>query len=887
MPSTFATVWLSRFAIAAAVIFAYCAWLVFSLDRESRTNRIAILFNLVFTIWAGVASFTYATTDSVTAMLLNRAFAWTWCVFPPMIFHFTLRVAGYPLIDGPRGRIIITALYTPSIVFSFLVPLYVLTEPVHRGGYWMLAIQPNATYFLFVFHYFSFILGSIVIAFRASAQAANRRRRKRFSILGWSYLAAVLLGFLTDTVFLYAGLDFPNMAIFWILILSIGMIVSMQRYGFLSQLPAREALTVLESMSEFVMYLNDSGSIIWGNPSALSALGVSTLGQARALKVTEFLPPDLADKVVNKTATGIVNDSHGFRTSLGPDAIPVSLRVYPVPGDETEGTILTAIDLRPEFSRTHTERRLADAGLLLDEFIARSLDGIVLTNTEGRVVRWNQPMVSMTGISTEEAIGSVYWELRASVEPEASRNPEHLHAMVEAVLSGREQSLTRRLQETQICHRDGSRHFMQSDSFAIPMVEGRILAKIARDVTEERRQAEENIERMRKLDHAQKMEAVGTLSGGIAHDFNNTLAGIMGAASLLRQSIETGIVGEPGDMSRELEIIERSAQRAASSVRRLLMLTRKRSPESVVFRLDEAIRRVCMFTDHSVDQTVHIEILNTLPEASIAGDAGQVEQLILNLIINAEHAMTTMKAEGSKRGGTVTLALRQVRLEKGFLESNPEIEDRDYWALSVSDEGVGIPRHIQSRIFDPFYTTKPKDNSSGLGLAMVQAIARQHGGFIDLRSELGAGAEFIVYFPRVVEVAKADTIPIPVHHGEGLVLVADDDEIPRETAVIILEALGYHTVVASGGEEALRLFEERVGKWKAAVLDLRMGDLSGDKVAARMREQRPDLPVVLVSGLHDEKESTSNEFDPMISLLSKPYTITELGQAIDEAMSRF
>jgi signal transduction histidine kinase/CheY-like chemotaxis protein len=418
------------------------------------------------------------------------------------------------------------------------------------------------------------------------------------------------------------------------------------------------------------------------------------------------------------------------------------------------------------------------------------------------------------------------------------------------------------------------------------MAEGRILATIARDVTDERRQAEENIERIRKLDHAQKLEAVGTLSGGIAHDFNNTLAGIMGAASLLRQSIENGSVGEPGDMSRELEIIERSAQRAASSVRRLLMLTRKRSPESVVFRLDDAIRRVCKFTERSVAPSVSIEIPETLPEASICGDSGQVEQLILNLVINAEHAMTTMRQEGSKRGGTISIGLRQLRLERSFLDSNPDIEDRDYWALTVSDEGVGIPKHIQSRIFDPFYTTKPVDNSSGLGLAMVHAIARQHGGFVDLRSELGAGAEFTVYLPCVVEAIVTEAGPAPVHHGEGLVIIADDDEIPRETAVIILEALGYHVVAATGGEEAVRLFDERAGEWNVAVLDLRMGDLPGDEVAARMRERHPNLPIVLVSGLHDIKSYASKAFDPAFSLLPKPYTITELGQAIDAAMGR-
>ena len=440
--------------------------------------------------------------------------------------------------------------------------------------------------------------------------------------------------------------------------------------------------------------------------------------------------------------------------------------------------------------------------------------------------------------------------------------------------------------ETEIWRRDGSKRFIQNDSFPIPMADGIILATIARDVTEDRRLAEENIERVRKDDHAQKMEAVGTLSGGIAHDFNNTLAGIMGATSLLRLRMETGEEGEPGDMSRELEIIERAAHRAASSVKRLLTLTRKRAPESAVFRLDETVHRVVEFAERSVDQSVRIIERSALPEAHVIGDAGQVEQLVLNLVINAEHAMTTMKPEGQKRGGTVSLGIRSFRPDRAFLSANPEAEEREYWALSVLDEGVGIPRHIQNRIFDPFYTTKPRDSSSGLGLAMVHAIARQHGGFIQLRSEPDAGAEFTVYLPCVLVVASAMSGTTLPHHGDGLVLVVDDDEIPLQTAVIMLEALGYRTVTASGGEEALRLFAERSAEWKAVLLDLRLGDLSGDAIAVRMRQSRPDIPVVLASGLHDEASDLSFLIESSFSMLLKPYTITELGGAMQSAIGR-
>ena len=331
MPATFANVWLSRFALLAGAIFAYCAWLVYSLDRESKSNRIALVFNVVFALWAGAASFWYGTSEPSTALFLYRCMAWTWCVFPPLILHFTMRVVGSQVLEGRWRPAFLAGLYAPSAALSVLVPAVVLTDPVFRGGYWMLAIRPNAAYFIFVIHYFILILASVVLAYFSSTRPDSRRSGKRFALLGWSYLTAGLLGFITDTVFLYLGMDFPNMAIFWILILSIGMIVAMQRYGFLSILPAREALSVLESLAEFVVYLNDSGRVIWANPSAVSAIGAASLRQARKMTIGDFLPPDMTARITS--GSGARSDPRGFRTSLGPEGIPASLRVHPVPGE--------------------------------------------------------------------------------------------------------------------------------------------------------------------------------------------------------------------------------------------------------------------------------------------------------------------------------------------------------------------------------------------------------------------------------------------------------------------------------------------------------------------------------------------------------------------------
>lgn len=886
MIDVFAQQCLSRLSIVAALVFAYCAWMVYSLNREAKPNRIAVVFNVLFAAWAAAASFWYGADDPSEALALYRAFSWTWSLFPPLILHFSLSVTGNPVLDGRFRRPFQVALYAPGALLCFLTPAYVVTEPVYRGGYWMLAVDTNAAYAFFVIHYLAMVVASGWIIFAARRRAEDRRTAKRLTVLGRSYVAASVLGFTTDTAFLMLGVDFPNMAILWILILSLGMIYSMKRYGLLSILPPDEAVSVLESLGEFVLYVDEGARLVWANPSAIAAIGATGLNRARGMRCREFLRGDVERWLADPAAFRL--EPRGVSATLGPDSIPVSLWIHPVGEAGSEGAVLTAVDLRAEFANARTKRRLADADRLLDEFIARSLDGIVLTDADGLIVRWNYPMVAMTGIEAEEALGSHYWDTLTMVQPESGFEPARMRRAIRAMLAMRDPARHRQVLETVIWRRDGSRRIVQNDLFPIPLADGTILAIIARDVTDERRLAEENIERIRKLDHAQKMEAVGTLSGGIAHDFNNTLAGIVGAASLIRQGIESGAVTTAADIERELELIERASKRAASSVRRLMTLTRKRSPESLVFRLDEALRRVEEFAARSMDPSVSLSLRHGMPEAWVRGDSGQLEQLFLNLIVNAEHAVTIMRPREQRRGGSVVISLYRFAPDRDFLIANPNVAEAEYWALSVKDDGVGVPRHIQRRIFDPFYTTKPNESSSGLGLAMVHAIATQHGGFVDLRSEPGEGAEFIVYLPVAQACGDACQEAVEPHRGTGAVLIVDDDDIPRETAMSLLGALGYGAVAASSGDEARRLFEDRPAEWKAALLDLRLGDCSGDELAGRLRELRPDLPIVIASGLHEDSGGDAESGEAAIvgaayALLHKPYTMGELARAMAEA----
>ncbi len=547
MPATFATIMLSRLSLAVAVLFAANAWKVFSLDRKAPANRVALVFNMVFALWALAASFWYGTSNRETAHMLYNFFSWTWCVFPPLILHFTVLVSDVrPRWAAGKVKLaLLVLLYVPSVALALALPGRLIDEPAYRGGYWMLAVRHNGWYIAFILHYFLLVLASVVLAFRTSARSAASRVRKRLRILAWSYLAAGLLGFVTDTLFLALGVDFPNMAIIWIAILSIGMLTAMERHGLLTILPAKEALRVLSGMSGLVAYVDDAGKLIWANQSALDALGMDELEGARGLSLQDFLPEQAVAGIEGAKGTG--SQPAEARCSFGPQGIPVSLRAR-VLGGRTEGVVLSAVDLRPERERARVERRLADADLVLDEFISRSLDGIALTDAAGTIVRWNEAMAHITGIPVGKALGMPYWEARAAIEPPEARSPERIRKAIDSALAGERARWTRRIVESEIVRGDGARRILQSDSFTLPLAEGLILATIARDVTDEKRQIEENIERVRNLDRAQKLEAIGTLSGGIAHDFNNTLAGIIGALSIIKQEIESGACSDPREL---------------------------------------------------------------------------------------------------------------------------------------------------------------------------------------------------------------------------------------------------------------------------------------------------------------------------------------------------
>ena len=302
---------------------------------------------------------------------------------------------------------------------------------------------------------------------------------------------------------------------------------------------------------------------------------------------------------------------------------------------------------------------------------------------------------------------------------------------------------------------------------------------------------------------AQKMEAVGTLAGGIAHDFNNALTGIVGFGELLRMRMA-------GDAKalHDLDEILRCAERAATLTRQLLTFARRQVIEPVNLNLSTLVADLMKLIGKVVGE--HIEMKTSLEKnvPTIHADRGQIEQVVMNLCLNARDAMP--------EGGRLVVETEDVHLEEEYVRQNPYMKTGRYALLTVSDTGVGMDEKTRERVFEPFFTTKGPDKGTGLGLAMVYGIVKQHGGFIHLYSEPGKGTTFKVYFPAIE--APPDAVPTKrreeiVRGGTETILLAEDEDAIRTLAERILTGFGYTVLVARNGEEAIEIFRRNKGSF--------------------------------------------------------------------------
>jgi signal transduction histidine kinase/CheY-like chemotaxis protein/HAMP domain-containing protein len=381
-----------------------------------------------------------------------------------------------------------------------------------------------------------------------------------------------------------------------------------------------------------------------------------------------------------------------------------------------------------------------------------------------------------------------------------------------------------------------------------------------------------------QLRQSQKMESVGQLAAGVAHDFNNMLTIIQGHSSALLAKPSL-----PPEMLDPVQAVFFAAERAAGLTRQLLMFSRKNVMQSRLLDLRETVGNMTRLLARLLGETITLEFQAPAVLPFVQGDPGMIEQVVMNLAVNARDAMPG--------GGTLTIGIEPMAIDAAYAERRPDARAGDFLRLRVADTGTGMDSATLGRIFEPFFTTKEIGKGTGLGLATVYGIVKQHEGWIEVSSEPGKGATFDVFFPASEQTsapAKKESAPnAPLTGGTETILIVEDEAILREMARDILKDCGYHLLEASTGKAALDVWRDSASKIDLLLTDMVMPDgISGVDLAEQLLVDRPDLKIIFTSGYTSAEISAELLSRSQAHFLQKPYSHTTLARAVRDCLDR-
>jgi PAS domain S-box-containing protein len=507
-----------------------------------------------------------------------------------------------------------------------------------------------------------------------------------------------------------------------------------------------------------------------------------------------------------------------------------------------------------------TEQRYALDALRASEeryrvLMDRAQDAIHVVDPNGIVLEANQAAERLTGRTKAEIVG------RSFLDFVAPQEREEVGKRFEAsFLRGGTQG-----EATRVVRPDGTTVDIEISASVIEIGGRPLVLAILRDISEQNALAEQ-------LRLSQKMEAVGQLAGGVAHDFNNLLTAILGYSQLLGKDLR-----EQPQQFAAIEEIRKAGERAAGLTRQLLAFSRKQMLEPKVLDLNEIVHRIHEMLSRLIGEDIEI-VMNLDPAlGSVRADAGQIEQVIMNLAVNARDAMP--------KGGRLSIETANVDLDDSYVQTHVHVQPGPYVMLAISDTGLGMDEATRQRIFEPFFTTKEKGRGTGLGLSTAYGIVKQSGGYIWVYTEPGTGTTFKIYLPRVA--APADPLPVaePMSvsaGGKETILVVEDERSVRALVRKTLESKGYTVLEAEAGVEAVEI--ARTLPVNLVLTDMVLPGIGGSEIAARILEIHPDVKVLYTSGYTDDAIVRRGLLERGAAFIEKPFTPNALARRVREIL---
>ena len=591
---------------------------------------------------------------------------------------------------------------------------------------------------------------------------------------------------------------------------------------------------------------------------AVNDAAVRVYGYSRAeflsLTVDKLRPPEEWERLrveVQDNVDGPEGRGRWLHTKKDGSVIPVEITRHPVTWGGAPAWLVVAYDMSAREQAADNMRTLTVA-------VEQSPAAVVVTGTDGRIEYVNRRFTEITRYTRSDVLGKTPRVLQSGLTP-----VEVYEDLWGTITAGREWTGV-----MQNRRKDGQLYWDAATISPVRDAAGAVthFVAIKQDVTAQRLLEDQ-------FRQAQKMEAVGRLAGGVAHDFNNLLSVITSYSEILLEDLG------PADPRRaDLDEIRKAAGAAAGLTRQLLAFSRQQvlqprvlSPNAVIEGVDKMLRRL-------IGEDVELETVLARDTGAIKADPGQIEQVIMNLAVNARDAMP--------EGGRLTIATSNVELDSIYTGDHIPVTPGPYVLLAVTDTGVGMNAETKRRLFEPFFTTKEKGKGTGLGLATVYGIVKQSGGFIWVYSEVGQGTTFKIYLPRVPE---APTAPEPVRSPESLrgtetILIAEDSPAVRSAARQVLERLGYAVLDAPNGAAALDVGTRHSGALQLLLTDVVMPEMSGRQLAEQLSVVRPGLKVLYVSGYTDDAVVRHGVLEQGIAYLEKPFTPGRLARKVREVL---
>jgi two-component system cell cycle sensor histidine kinase/response regulator CckA len=618
---------------------------------------------------------------------------------------------------------------------------------------------------------------------------------------------------------------------------------------------------ISESAADLIAVVDMEGNRIYNSLSYEKVLGYS-LEELRSSSSFEQIHPDDRERV--KAAA-----VEARRTGVGR---PMEYRIRHKDGTwrvlESTASVIRNTKGDAEklviVNRDVTERNVAAQALQRSEANYKSMIedapyGIYRASLNGQFLIVNPALEKMLGYESQDEL------LQTNLAKDIYRYPAEHPKLTETFV--REHNF--KDVEVEWKRKDGALITVRCSGWPVKDETGTVayLEVFAEDVTERRR-----LERQLRM--AQKMEAVGRLSGGIAHDFNNLLGVIMGYSQVMKRSLGAGHAS-----FEHAEEIEKASQRAVSLTRQLLAFSRQQVLEPTILNLNDLVTDMEKMLPRLIGEDIQLRVQLDRALGTVKADRGQIEQVVMNLAVNARDAMP--------QGGRLTLETANVELDLAYTREHPGSKPGRYVMLGVTDTGTGIDPEIQGQIFEPFFTTKERDKGTGLGLATVYGVVKQSEGYIVVESEKGKGACFKVYLPLVeqsVAAPEVSSAKAPPIRGSETILLVEDAEPLRKLAHMFLKENGYHVLEAADGVEALQLMRENRTPIDLLLTDVVMPGINGRVLAERLAPRYPKMRVLYMSGYTDSFIAGHGVLEAGTHLLHKPFTEEALVRKVREVL---